>query len=319
VAKSKKKQKDQTQVERRIRFFRVYNGEDVNQEPLDFDYVSALRNVEGLGWPGRYVDTEDAETVGIWLDKGDAAAGRGEFARTRRNGLPKEDVTGSRSPLPIHPGGGLNEATQFVFFPGRIVGAITNRYGPPATRLSYYLTRRGGRDADGNDVCSPDMKIRELLSHEAEKRLGELNSANLVSLKIHPSFAKSIGRASRSLGSAFDAAGSVGDAEVVEISLRIRRRKGEMPQGLLDLARRIVRLPGLSQHALRAVVQGVRADSGKADEVDLLGDSFVRTCMLPLEAPPSGAVISTSAYSAIVAAHDELREALEIAADYETT
>jgi uncharacterized protein YgbK (DUF1537 family) len=226
----------------------------------------------------------------------------------RRSGLPQVERGGAISPLPIPTTAGLVEQIHVVFFPDQIVGSEFNFYGPRMASLAHYFAVK----ADG--VCPP-VKFEPLLRQNVTQQLDRLQDVRLLQLKIRSSYAAVVSQADQDLGSAFEAAARAGDADELEIILRPRAySRGQLSQRVLDTMRRLLQRPDLREEASRFIVKGMDSVTGRVELVDFLGDQLISRKQIILQDRRTRALDQESAYSAIQAAYDELRDQLVTAA-----
>jgi hypothetical protein len=299
-------------AERRIVFYRVDGGLDEDGAPRPVDLSGALRHIGTLPFTdnGRYLVGDNDLVTCCWVDRLDQPS-RVRIANVRRSGLPQVEETGDLQPLRIRAGQGIAEQVHMVLFDDQvegvqvmIAGAVFNFYGPRLPRLGYYLTQR----ARG---LAPRVTFRPLLRRDAAEALERLTDIRLFRLRITPSFVQSIEAVSDSLGTSFTAAREVGQAEDIEIVLRPpRRSRRPLGEGLLGLARSLVRRDDLNEGVIDFEVKGLNGETGRVDLVDILNDKLVGRKQILRQDGRGRALNDASAYSAVEEAYGELHDEL---------
>ena len=308
-----KKKSGPPTLERKIHFYRANIGSDAGGRPLPFDPAPALKVVYKLpfadGPASRYLVDDDGNAICVWPG-GSGAQQRLRFCQIRRTGFPQLEQAGAVSDLDIAANAGLLEPVHVVFFPDNIVGADFNFYGPRLQRLGYYL-RLKSRNAVALATFDP------LLRHDVAEELDHLTELRLLDLKVKASYVDAIRKADASLGDTFEACERVldGNAEGIEVVLRPSKafRQGALERLIAPL-KKLVHAPELRENVERFQVRGKHDETDKVEVIDLLRDQLISRKHVLRLGERSRAVDANSAFQAISAAHDELKDDLRRAA-----
>jgi hypothetical protein len=288
-------------VERKIHFYRIHSGTDEAGKPLPFDPIPALQHIHSMPFDdARYMPSGNGAASVIWIDdvKKHPHVRMGDV---RRNGLPSIERKGKLSPLDIPDGAGIAEQTHVVFFPDNIVGVEFNFYGPRAGRLITYLMSKA------SDKC-PEFELNAILRQDVKERLKKLQDLTLFHLKMRASFADTLAQANQGLGDGFKAAAEAGDAEEVEVVLKVKRgSKNFLKAGLKSVAEFFAGKSEVVNNVSKFEVKGIDSDSGKADLVDVLSDDLIAKKQIVLQDEHFRSLNSDSAYKAIEEAYTELK------------
>jgi len=90
-------------------------------------------------------------------------------------------------------------------------------YGPRISRLSEYFQQKASK------FFPQIIFIEPLLRQDVMEELDKLGGIRLFNLKLHAPYASVISQANLDLGSAFEAAAKVGEAEELEVILKPAR------------------------------------------------------------------------------------------------
>jgi hypothetical protein len=303
-------------LERKIHFYRADIGVDGGGRPLVFDPAPALRAINALpfadGPAGRYLIGDAGNAVCGWPSVQGALQSL-LFCQIRRTGLPQLERAGMVSDLNIAADAGLLEPVHIIFFADNIVGADFNFYGPRLSRLGYYL-RVKSSDA------VPLAMFHPLLRLDVAAQLDHLTEIRLFDLRVKASYVETVRQADASLGAAFTANARVLDGDMDELELVLKpskdARRGALQRLLVPL-RTLVRSPELREYASRFQVKGKHDETGKVELIDLLRDQLIARKQILRLGERSRAVDENSAFQAIRAAYDELRDDLRRAAALE--
>jgi hypothetical protein len=198
------------------------------------------------------------------------------------------------------------EVVHIRFFPKNIVGAVFNFYGPRPGRLAKYLR------ATVPGACPPDTTVDALVHPDILSRLDNLRDLRLLQLHVRASYMDRLRQAQTTLGNALRGTLSVADAESVEIVLRSNPRSGGLGKELLRFVRKLARRSDLKTGVKKLKVRG-KLESGRIELVDVLSDDLLVRRRLPLARDRGRALNDRAAYDAIAAAHQELRQDLQLA------
>lgn len=211
-----------TAVKRNIHFYRAV-------VPLPGDRLAAfdpgpiLKHIDALPFAagGRYYD-DGQRVLCVWVDKVEVPA-RLRLAVVRRQDLPSVEEGGELKALELSEDAGLVEQIHVVFFDHAIVGCDFNFYGPRLPGLARYLRNRGG---DGAPMVTFDPLVRR----DVADLLEQYEGVRLLDLRIRRSEIDEISKIDRTLGEAFGVQARVGDAEELELVLKLGpyARKGSL-------------------------------------------------------------------------------------------
>ena len=292
---------------RSIYFYRVSVGKDHDGRPIPLNVDEVLKEIAALQFTdtGRYMHAEEGNRLCCWFDDG-APAHTLKFGTVRRNAFPQVDTNGELTELGLPVDAGLCESIHCKFFSGSLIGSEFNFYGPRITRLGSYLAEKSPRYA-GRVMFEP------LLRKDVADQLARLKDVRLFKLKIQRSFAEKLRQVDESLGNAFVAASAVSDADEIEITLSPERytRKG-IGKRMLDAAKSLFGLEGFRDATERCQIKGLDSSTHRVEAVDLLSDKLIVKKHIMRQGERSRAVDSFSAYSAIEAAYEEVKDAAEM-------
>jgi hypothetical protein len=298
---------------RKIYFYRVDAGVDGGGQPLPFDPSPALAAIARLpfadGRQSRYLPDADGNAICAWEEKSGRMPSL-RFCSIRRTGLPQLEEAGTVSDLNIAANAGLVEPVHVMFFPDNIVGADFNFYGPRLSRLGYYLHEKSNK-------VVPQVFFDPLLRQDVAKELDHLTELRLFDLRVKASYIDTVRRADTSLGDAFTMNARVLDDEVEELEIVLKPSKNGRHQALRRLLAPLKALAGhreLRDNAQRFQVRGKHDETGKVEMIDLLRDHLIANKQILRLGRRSRAVDPGSAFEAIGAAHNELRDDLRQAA-----
>ena len=295
------RRRHQPHAERRIYFYRMDAGLDDEGRPLPppamDDLLTELDALPHSVNGGRYLPREDG-VLTAWVDSARSPY-KLRFGHSRRSALPQMERDGRLSPLPIAAHAGLAESVHAIFFPDGIVGSDFNFYGPRLTMFGRYLA-----------AVLPDaerFELHPLMRRDAVQALDALGQATFVQLRVHPHFVETTRQADESIHAALEAQQNLGDPKWVEIAWRRRGRLQDTVDRLLTSLRRLARRDDLRDGALKFIVSGVHAETGRIATVDLLRDQLISTKRILRQSERNRALRAESAYMAIDEAHEELR------------
>ncbi|MBI5352241.1 MAG: hypothetical protein HZB50_06345 [Chloroflexi bacterium] len=322
MPRKKIKKQPKIRVDRKIYFYRAVSALDKGGKPA-FNPPGVFNAVRSLPWKERYKDEDGGKQTCCWLGEKISLPCSVKFGLIRRTDLPQRESGGRLWPLKMARGSGLAEKIHVVFFENNIIGADYNFYGPSMAKFAEYLLLKGKQlEKAGNASIKKRSKNRieipkglrfePLLRGDVVDQLDKMQEIRLFRLRIRKSFAANLSDASRSLAAAFKAASRAGRADNVEIILRTpSHSKDWLGKNILDAAKKIIRIPGLQHEALHFSVKGLRDDSAKTTELDLLSDKLISTQSICLMNSRTKILESRSAFSAIKNAHKKLKKALE--------
>ena len=296
-------------VERKIYFYRADIGRDNSGKPLPLDHVAAMQTLKDLpfasGAGGRYEEEPNGNVLCGLPSEG---FGSMRFCRIRRVGLPQLERLGEIRDLDIDSDTGLMEPTHVVFFDKNVLGIEYNHFGPRASRLGTYLSRRVPERF-------PLVGIYPLLRHDISEQLESLNEIRLLEFRIHPAYISRVRQADESLADAFDANLDAFD-ETDSIQLILRASKDGRRSALnrfLEPIKQILGQHDLSENVHQFKVRGYRSDTGQVETIDLLSSLIVAAKQVTPLNPRSRALKASSVFNAIRGAYSQLAKEIEIA------
>lgn len=292
-------------LERNVFFYRIDAGDDPHGRPVAFDVAKALQHVNSLPFTdvGRYHLAEDGNAICCWVDVA-TQAGQLRLGTVRRSGFPQVDRSGTLSDLNIPISAGLVEQVHVVFFPDGIVGSEFNFYGPRLSRLSAYLVEKAAG-------VVPQVVFEPLIRKDVTEQLDRLQDVRLFQLRVRKSYAERIARIDHSLGAAFRAAAEVSDADEIEITLSPKRfTRSGIGQKMIGIAKSLIGLSDVHHEVQKFHIKGFDPQSGQTELVDVLSDKLIVRKQIISQGQRSRALDSASAYLAIQAAYNEVRDEL---------
>ena len=305
-----------TIVERKIRFYRmrVLPDDDGNVKAFSIGHACAAINRLGFLIPAsptsRYMQGMGDEDLGVWI-RTTGNKNRLCLGTCRGGGLPQLDELGTISPLTIKARQRLLEQTHVMFFPGHIVGAEFNFYGPRVSRLPAYFHEK--------IPDYPRVQFDPLLNQDAQELLSHLSKPRLLRFRVHRGSTDILKAAHRHLPGALDAASQRFGAEVVEVIFRAdsRSRKSSMARAVLDFLGEIVGVPSAVESVDVLQARGLDDRTGQIEAFDFLSDKLVFSCRVIKSENRLRAVDSADMFSQIEKAYNDHREQLEEAARIE--
>lgn len=289
-------------VNRRVYFYRADAGIDETGRPLPLRVDAVLAAVDSLpfkpkGDGGRYLPLGDDGDLCAWVDDPDTEPRRLRLARLRRNALPQSEAGGLLTPVELAAGAALYEAVHLTFFPGNVIGAELNFYGPRPSRLPNYLA---------GVLNQPNLhfSMEQILRRDAAEQLERQRGLRPFDLEVRRSYVSTLAEADDSLSAALSATASVGDADLVGVVLKAapRTRRARLGSSLLSIAQQMAGRSDLRENATHFRVTGVNAEN-RFEPIDVLSDALVSVQRVLRLGPKSRAVDPGSAYSAVSTAY----------------
>ena len=293
-------------VERKIHFFRAHVGVDGRGHPIEFDPVPAMMAIQNLPFAvdGRYMPEVEGNFLCVLPHSGHPIPTM-RFCRTRRTGLPQEERDGNIRELPLHPDAGLLESIHVMFFPGNIVGAEYNHFGPRMSRLGYYLYVK-------SDQAVPLATFRPILRRDAQRQLERLREIRLLELSVLPAFVAQVRQADETLGDALMANrqlfGNQNKYRVI-IEPQPNSRRAALNE-MLGSLRRIIRRDDALEGIETFHIRGKCRDTNRVETIDLLSDHLISSRRIVQLSRRGRALDSDSAFQAIQEAYQELADDL---------
>jgi hypothetical protein len=311
----KKKSAASLTLERAIHFYRVDIDGERNGQFAPFDPSPALAAIRGMpyadGADSRYLPDDDGNAICAWPEMNGAVPAL-RFGQIRRMGLPQLEQAGAVSDLNIAADSGLVEMIHVMFFPGNIVGADFNFYGPRLSRLGIYLHSKSNK-------MVPLSSFHPLLRRDVTEQLNHLTEIRFFNLRIIKSYIDFVHQADQSLGDAFIANAQVLDGHAEEFEIILRPSKTGRYSALKRLIgpiRTLVCGSDLRDSAKCFQVSGKHNETGKVEKIDLLRDHLIARKQILRLGERSRAVNPDSAFDVITKAYDELKEDLHQAASF---
>lgn len=300
---SARAQRDPNVVVRRIYFYKIDVGRDQDSgRPLAFDAPASLRPLGGLRFDDEsaYMIEDDTVTCG-WLDR-EPWPSRLRIADIRRTNLPQVEQLGELTPLIIDRRAGLAEQIHVAFYPNNVVGSEFNFYGPRIARVAKFLRNRVG--------MAP-VSFEYLYRGDVIAQLNQLRDIRLFQLRISPPFIDELSTLDDSVAAMFRAADALGEIGRVEVILRpIPYSRQPLPQRVRAAIGALVGRSVTRDAADVFRTEGLGPD-GRVHPLDLLKDELVAEREMRRRSDGSRALDSSSVYSAIDDAYDQLRPELE--------
>lgn len=304
--------KESKGVERKIYFYRVDAGTDVDGNAIEFDPVPILEHIEEQPFSraGRYWRQQDDSDICSVRDDSSSDQIRLRLWNSRRSGFPALESNGRLSKLRVPQDAGLAEQTHFIFFSSGIVGVEFNFYGPRAGRLAnYFRVKAEGVGPEIQFLALEDRSVFQKLRHKPELRL--------FRMRIFRPYVDWVKQADKHLGGAFEAQAALGDMDELEVMVRLTKkddrslgkRLWESVLGLQD--NRHLRE---ATRQLQVRTKGVR--ESKLDEIDLLNDKLVSEKRVVSLDGGTRYLDSDSVYNAIESAYLDLKHQLLRARGY---
>ena len=302
-------QRNPLEVERTIHFFHANIGYQADGLPLDFDPVPALRSIAELrlsrvqGW---YEEEQDGSALCLFPDLTSYRYPVAQFGRVRRQALPQIEEVGDIAELSLTSNQGLLESIHIVFFPGNVLGAEYNHYGPRATRLGNHLHTISG-------VPTPKARINPIIREDAFDQLNDVESVHVLDLELLPAAVEIIAARHAPIGDALRAAAAVSNG-ARSIQLVIKPDQGD-ERGLWDRVssplRDIFGNQELRPDIKRGKLQGRRGLNGPLEVFDLLQDEITSAQGMMRLSSRSRALDPAGAFRTIIGAYGGLQTGIE--------
>jgi len=297
-------------TKRTVHFYRVHGGFDDDGVVVKYPIRRALQAVESLPFEsgGNYLEEGDGNVTCCWIDGCDRLPYRARIATVRREALPLLEKGGSLEPLPIDPDAGLAEETHVVFFQDGVVGILFNFYGPRSARLASYISAK----------CSDELghlRLEALLRQDILTQLQDLSEVRALELRVIPSAVHILQNLDDNLGAILDGAQALTDAGRISIKLQTEpyARRGLGGQ-IMQLIRSLATRQDLGGVLDRFVVSGYSSTSESIESIDVLKEHLMSKQDVVLIDGRTRAIDRLSAFSAIEAAYQELRDDIARAA-----
>ena len=253
---------------------------------------------------GRYEYDDDGNAVAAWPDSGSQP--RLMFCRIRRNELPSQEDGGQLSELNMRQSSGLAEPIHVIFFPGNIIGAEYNHFGPRLSSLGKYLYEK-------SDKAVELPSFRPLIRSNLLEQLNRLGTLRLFELTVNESYreiANTINMPDiRSLRILQESEPGV---KKINVSMSMDETSGtDMFNRLLGAARSFLESDMLSEFATKFHLRGRCKDSGRVETIDLLKGLVTTTKLIERIGPRGRSLRPNSVYSAITEAYTEFSDELQ--------
>ena len=299
-------------LERKIYFYRADIGADEGGQPLAFDPVPALDEIDSLPFTndahGRYEFDADGNALSV-RKHNTVPNVTLQFGRVRRNGLPQLEQAGNISDLVLDADAGLLEAIHVVFFPDNIVGAEYNHFGPRVSRLGSFLYDKSGK-------AVPRAIFSAILRGDAAKQLDRLSDLRVLELSVLPSYIDVVRQSHVSLADALAANGRVlENPKVLQVILKPQREASTgFLSNMIGGLKELVSNGNVREGADRLQVHGKCEDTDRVETIDLLKDQLISTRAIVRMNPRSRALVPAAAFQAIQEAYRDLHDELTAAA-----
>lgn len=304
-------------VTRKIHFFKIkmssYNRTRNTTETID-DQMSVstqiANQINSLPFANsgltRYFEIGSGNVLFMLIDLiGTHIAGR--LITSRRNLLPEVESQGQLTPLVIPTQAGLAETTHFVYFPReQILGLEFNFFGPRAPKFGDYL-----------QVKTPDIvniiNLEHILNLDVTEKLNNMGEVSLLQIEAHRNAVDILRNLDESLGTAFEAAANLSEAETVEIILRKKRYSKRGFEFPFSPRRLLETLTGNNREVFYNL-KGSAFDNnqGQNIEFDLLEDKMIVSKRVVRLNDAYKSINTDSMHSAILEAFEEMRDQLII-------
>lgn len=303
-----------TTVSRKIQFFNVEmlvhnvarNALEVieDQVPVSEQIINQINTLEFTNnQPSRYLEVDENNDLFMLIDsRHDGIAGR--LITSRKNLLPEVERQGQLTPLAIPLEAGLAEATHFVFFPeDRVLGLEFNFFGPRPSKFSEYIPTKASNLVNV-------INLHPILRLDVEEQLRTMGEVSLLQIEAHRNAVGILNELNESLGSAFEAAANLSEAETVEIILRKRRYSREGFNFPFAIRRLTELLSRTENRELLNKFRGVACNTQQEqnNRFDFLDDKMIVSRQIARVNERSRAVDTVSMHLAIREAFRELRE-----------
>lgn len=239
------------------------------------NFLQKFNLKEGEKLDGRYIiPTENGDSVFVITDNIDDNYIDFRIVLSKNNALPLVETGGNLKELEEFIGKTQNiaEITHCVFFRKTgILGGEFNFSGSRVSMLNWYMPRVLAKDEDNKKVYQ--VKFISKINNDSYKKLDKEKGFTLFSLSFKPD--SEVYREVLSKTTIFSkAAMSVPDAEVIEITMKKRKRNKKDYQRMS---------PILTSEQIQQIIKEYRDDVDKfyvsqetyADGVDLLADKLV--------------------------------------------
>lgn len=299
---------------RRIHFYKIRflkrNGQnnDYDDVPaLDvFNRINTLPFTQDAAGATRYLDLDDGDKVSVRMDSVGTEV-KGKVGRTRLTNLPPIDTDGTVAPLNLPAGGGLFEACHFVLFPDGLIGYEANFFGPRLGRLCGYIE-------DKADDLVDRVEFRLLWNRDVAQKLQNVQSVTVFSMRAHRDVADAISRHDDDLGKVFAAARSLTEAQMIQVELRVpKRKRSGFHIPWLDKVVPILEDGDIRQGIESLWLRAKNANERQSRLLDLLQDALISQKSVLKEDEKTRSVDAQSMYAAIAQAREELGAAIDSA------
>ncbi|MGF9821563.1 hypothetical protein [Brevibacillus agri] len=304
-------------VTRKIHFFRLELFK-LQQGSSSFanisDHLALFTCINSLPFTGnnlgsryRYLSNNDVHFMDIDTSSSTPDKIKGRFMLSRRTALPEMEQQGNLTSLNIPINGGLAEITHFIYFPSHnVLGLEFNFFGPRSTSLKEYIEEKSGRCAERVNFA----RISPILNKDVENTLNNIGDISLIQIELAKNAINITEELDANLKRAFEAAAEVSDAETVELVLRKKKyaRNGfPFPFSKQRLVEFITKEDNRENiNKFKVIGEDVTMEENKS--FDLLEDKLVASKRVVSMGEKSRAVDSTSMFTAIEQAYDELSD-----------
>lgn len=271
-----------------------------------FNKINTLPFTQDVTGVCRYLELDDGDKVSVRMDMVGTDI-KGKIGRTRLTNLPPIDTDGMVAPLNLPAGGGLFEASHFILFTDGLIGYEANFFGPRLGRLCLYMKEKASDLVDR-------VEYQLLWTHDVAQKLQNVGSVTVFSMRVHRDVADAISRHDDDLGKVFAAARTLTTAPMIQIDLRVPKRK-RLGFHIPWLAKIV---PMLADGDIRQGIESLwlraKNDTEKQSRLlDLLQDALISQKSVLKEDEKTRSVDAQSMYAAIIQAREELGPAIDSA------
>lgn len=284
---------DKSLIIRKINFYRIFAGNNLAGEPIEYDVRNVLEYIDKLSFEtdARYLKDEDGYDICCWVDELSTPQ-KVSFGKIKREDLPQIEHKGDLRDLTIPDEFGLAECVHVMFFPNNIVGMEYNYDGPRITRISDYL------HAKSRAICPKLPIFQQLLQKDVVKKLENMRTVSKFRLKVRKSLFTSIKQADEGLAGTLQAARELGQPQEIELILSVGRTKGTLGLRVLNIAKRLLTLRDTTADLISGEIRG-RNQKGDLEIIDLLSAKIVAEKRIPRKKTGNNALWKELVYKAI--------------------